>query len=296
MQNSMEKIPIPSEALGLNPNHEEEARLPQYSLVIFDFHGTLTDHQLRAVKAYHNAGHDALGTHFPKEFYQKALARPSMNSGEAQTNRAFIQNELSEFESGEFESYWEAYKQYMDTVYIPIPGVKRVLQGLSERGVDMSVLTNGKNREIIQNELVKWGFPDLAARLYSSHVTGVKKPDSRTVEHIIEDYASRGTDVQKSKILLIGDYTDDIHTAHNVGIDSALMVRGNGWETMKIKEPQPSFVVTDPLEILRIVDGQVPKFAGTTYQIQPLLWKNEAWGPVQNSQSVEITQEESLLI
>lgn len=276
----METRPIPVEALGINSVKEAEERATQYSLVIFDFHGTLTDHQLRAVKACHDAGHEALGVHFEKDFYQRALTRPSANSKDAQTNKAFIRDELTEYGPRQFEAYWEAYKYQMDTAYIPIPGVKRVLQGLAKRGVDISVLTNGKNRKVIQDELVKWGFPDLAERLYSSHITGVKKPDSRAVEHILEDYASRGNQIPKDRILLIGDYTDDIHTAHNVGIDSVLMVRGNGWETMKIRQPQPNFVVSDPLDILRIVEGNVQKFEGEEYQIKPLLWKAEQWGPI----------------
>jgi hypothetical protein len=51
----------------------------KYDLVIMDFHGTITDHQLRTIRAYHHGAHVGLGIHLPKDFYHAALTRPAQH-------------------------------------------------------------------------------------------------------------------------------------------------------------------------------------------------------------------------
>lgn len=80
---------------------------------------------------------------------------------------------------------------------------------------------------------------------------------------------------------MIGDYQDDTKTANNLGIDSILIIRGNGWERAVVREPKPTFFITDPLDILKIVDGKFRQNLkiGDVFDIPPLLWSREKWGP-----------------
>lgn len=261
---------------------EEVIKDPRYSVVIFDFHGTLTDHQLRSIKAIHDAGHKAFGIHLSKEFYQDSLTRPSHQSGKGMTNKDFFEAKFANEDVEKVSTFLESYKASMDSLYIPIPGMKRVIKTILRSNVNVSILTNGSNRQAIQQELIKWGLPQLAENLYSSHITGVRKPDPYTIQHIFNDYEAAGKPIDKAQTLLIGDYVDDIQTAHNIGIDSLLIVRGNGWEEMKVKSPKPTYIVTHALDVLRVMEGNYPKFTGNTYAIKPLLWPAENWGKLNN--------------
>jgi len=265
-----------------NPEREkqmEKIENPRYRLLIFDFHGTVTDHQLRAIAALHKAGHKALGIHLPKQFYQEALTRPSHVAGKGMTNAEFITQKFAgQYSQDKIEEFLRVHKEQMDSVYKPIPGIKYVLRTLSDNDIKIAFLTNGSNREVVQQVLTQWGFPRIAENLYSSHITGVKKPDARAVTKILEDYRNNGEEFPKNQILMIGDYKDDIQTAHNLGIDSVLMTRGNGWKVMKVKEPRPTYIITDPFDIIRIVKGEVSEYREDLYNVVPLLWRRENWG------------------
>jgi FMN phosphatase YigB (HAD superfamily) len=257
----------------------ERIENPRYRLLIFDFHGTVTDHQLRAIAALHRAGHKAFGIHLPKPFYQEVLTRPSHVAGKGMTNAEFInQKFVGQYPQDMVEEFLRVHKEQMDLVYKPIPGIKYVLRTLTDNDIKIAFLTNGSNREPIQQVLVRWGFPRMAENLYSSHITGVKKPDTRAVTKILEDCKDNGEEFHKNQILMIGDYKDDIKTAHNLGIDSVLVTRGNGWEVIKVREPRPTYIITDPFDIIRIVKGEVSPYEGDFYNIVPLLWRKENWG------------------
>jgi len=267
-----------------HPMYAETSKTPErkglkYNLLIFDFHGTMTDHQLRAIRAYHHAGHEAFGTHLGKEFYQKALTRPSRNSGEPVTNKEFIEDEfLQQVGDQKVNDFFERFNGYMNTTYIPIPNVPQVIRTLIKDGVNISILTNGSNREVIQEALQRWNLEDLSESLYNSHITGVKKPHTRTVEYILEDYEKQGISIPLKKTLMVGDYIDDIRTADNFKIDSALMVRANGQETIRIRSPKPTYVITDPKDLLKIVRGDFKQELGDTFTPKPSLWPRENWG------------------
>lgn len=250
----------------------------KYNLLILDFHGTMTDHQLRAIRAYHHAGHEAFEAHLGKEFYQKALTRPSRNSGEPVTNKKFIEDEFLEvFGDQKVENFFERFNGYMNTTYIPIPNMPQVIKALLRNAVNVSILTNGSNREVIQQSLQKWGLGELSEKLYNFHITGVKKPNIRTVEHILEDYEKQGKTISPTETLMVGDYIDDIRTSADMGIDSVLLVRGNGRDPINIISPKPTYIITDPRDLLQIVKGEFKQELGDTFTPQPTLWPRENW-------------------
>lgn len=256
----------------------EKKRL-KYDLLILDFHGTMTDHQLRTIRSYHHAGHEALGTHLGKEFYQKALTRPSHNSSEPVTNKEFIESEFSElFGDLRVKDFFERFNKYMNTTYIPIPGMPQVIKEITRKGINISILTNGSNREVIEQALQRWNLEELSKNLYNSHTTGVKKPNVRAVEHILEDYEKQGITISPKQALMVGDYIDDIRTAADFGIDSALIVKSNGTESFYLRPPKPTYIITDPRYLLRIVEGDFEQELGDTFTPKPTLWPRESWG------------------
>ncbi|OGH12615.1 MAG: hypothetical protein A2857_05025 [Candidatus Levybacteria bacterium RIFCSPHIGHO2_01_FULL_36_15] len=251
----------------------------RYDLLVWDFHGTMTDHQLRLIRAFHHPGHEVFGIHFGKEFYQKAITRPSKKSKDGVSNLEFAEQEFRDIYSPEQIEWFKArYKGYMDSTYIPIPGTIEVLRTLLANRVDNAVLTNGTNREIVQSTLRKWGFEDFANKLYSSHNTGAKKPNTKPIEHILKDYGKAGRTFDRNRILLVGDSMIDSKTAGNIKADLALVVRGNGWESFQLIDPRPTYIVTEPSQIVEIVKGRFPRETRDFVEIPPMLWKRECWG------------------
>ncbi len=256
----------------------------KYKTLIFDFHGTVTDHQLRAIKAYHQAAHEAFGIHLGQEFYQQTLTRPSHSKGEPITNSDYINDQFSAcYSDDQMDRFKTVHKEAMDKVYIPIPGMRSTIRQLIGLGVNVVLLTNGSNRESIIQTLVAWdkqnkhGVNNLRERLYSSHITKVRKPNPVAAEFILADLQNQGLNVEKSTTLIIGDNRVDSETASNAGIDFTLIVRGNGQETFSLREPKPTYLITDPVELLPIVEGNRDPETRDKVTIQPVLWKKIGW-------------------
>lgn len=277
---------------------ETQAPKPKYSLVIMDYHGTITDHQLRTVRSYHHGAHAGLGVHLPKEFYHAALTRPAQHkagaeksrkdakASPAQTNRRFIESQFLDAYGPEAVSKMlDEFGRQMRETYIPIPGVLRTIRQLRTEGVEFAILTNGDNRELIQERLTSWGLPDLAKNLYSHHLSGFKKPDVKAVRYILSDYEKRGQIFTPGQILLVGDYVEDIQAAHNMGMDSVLVMRGPGWESVRIRDPKPTYVVSEVSDLAPILHGTYPPLSSNEVYIPPVFWRNEDWNP--NSRSVK---------
>lgn len=278
---------------------ETERTDAKYDLVIFDFHGTMTDHPLRLIRALHHAGHETFGIHLGREFYQEALHRPPhalKNEGrediKAQTTKEFIEDKLKDtstmnphgkdpklkasYTEEEREEYFRRYRHYMESTFIPVPGIKNTVQELRADNIEVVVLTNGSKRELIQETLNDWGLSELADDLYSSHIMEdkAKKPDVRVVKRILDDFeAKHGFRPTNERVLMIGDYIDDIKTARNMGMDSVLMSRGMGGETIELRDPKPTFILTDPKDLLKIVKGEFEQEIGDNVTIPVVLWK-----------------------
>jgi FMN phosphatase YigB (HAD superfamily) len=174
----------------------------------------------------------------------------------------------------------EEFTIQMRQTYIPIPGALKTIRTLREEGVNVAILTNGDNRESVQQQLSRWRFPDLADSLYSHHVTGFKKPDPQAVECILDDYSRAGQDFPKDRIVLVGDYAQDVETAHNLGTDSVLVMRGPGWEKIKIRDPRPTYVVSEVSALLAVINGTLPPLSSSEVYVPPVFWKGEDWCPV----------------
>lgn len=255
----------------------------KYTHLIFDFHGTITDHQLRLIRAYHQAGHEAFDEHLSKNFYQEALTRPSHASGNGQTNREFISTKFYIKERGEIDNFLSVFDHVMNVTFAPIPSLRATIRTLTSMGVYVVLLTNGTNRNLITNTLCLWdqndkfGIKTLSERLYSSHISGVKKPDEEAINFILRDLRKSRLSISQRTVLHIGDYIDDIQVAHNTNIDSVLFVRGNGQETFRIREPRPTYLITDPKELIEIVQGQRSPESREWVTINPVLWTNDNW-------------------
>lgn len=148
----------------------------RYDFIIWDFHGTMTDNQLRSIRAYSVTGRKILGEKFPKELYQDMLTRPAhqLRDQIGVTHEVYIRQMLREYPSSVVESFLAEFHAAMDETYISIPGTKQVVKTLQEWKVKQAVFTNKADTENQCRKLREWGLPFLAERIYSPKDSGTK--------------------------------------------------------------------------------------------------------------------------
>lgn len=242
----------------------------RYDLVILDFHGTQTDHALRTIRAYHVAAKKTFGTRFSKGFYQELLTRPLEVNGGV-THKTYIGDLLSGVSPYSRERFYKSFRQSMNNTFIPVPGMRETCRRLKRDGVALAVLTNGKNKADIAASLERWGLNFLVPHLYSPHETGAKKPDPEAIRYVMRQWEG----VVSERTLVVGDYRGDIESARAVGADSALIMRVYSQEQIPVVEPRPTYIITDPRELLAVVDGRRDPETRTEVSVRPLLWHHE---------------------
>lgn len=256
---------------------------PKYSFIIWDFHGTMTDNQLRTIRAYHTAAKKVLGVKFDKTFYQEVLTRPAHQQRDEKglTHNEFIGQLFSSFQFCDFiddeQAFLREFHAAMDKTYLAIPGVKKVINLLHDSGLKMAVCTNKPDKERIKTLLDQWGLVFLSDRIYNQQDSGVKKPHPEALLKIFRDMRQKGLSVAPETSLLIGDHTTDIYGAANIGMDSVLIAAGSPGISSKLKEPFPTFVIAEPKELLSIVAGKTPSEPREEITLAQTLWKNETW-------------------
>lgn len=260
-----------------------------YNLVILDFHGTMTDHQLRSIRSYHKAGHEAFGVHFGKEIYQGAMTRPSHASreGNGETNRQFITSQFGEGRTQEkIDEFIRVWTKVMKETYIPIPEIKETIKDLAELGTHVVLLTNGSEPNMIRETLRDWDpenkyrIRDLSENVYSAVELGgesAKKPSTVPLDAIFKELEEKGHPVDKRRTLLVGDAIVDTQLAKAANVDCALMVRGNGQEQFLLRSPRPKYIILNSRELVEIARGNRFEETALELNIHPFLWNREAW-------------------
>lgn len=158
----------------------------RYNLIVLDFHGTMTENILRTIKSYHEAAIKLWGASpFDKEYYQRVLTRPAQSSGSGITHKEWLQKQFKWKNKREFEQFIELFREDMNSIYMPVPGMRKTCTDLTSMGVELAILTDGMDIKEIETQLNNWRLGYLFPRLYSYHKTGIKKPNPNTIGFIL---------------------------------------------------------------------------------------------------------------
>jgi len=242
------------------PNKKLEVDLsnPRYRLLLMDFHGTIADRQLWSLKGLTETWKSTFGYPAPRYAYRQTLMRENM------THRQHLQKVLDEDDRIDLPQKEEArgglsrtFEQHMKDIYLPTPGMRKVMRSMLDAGINIAILTNGAQTADIQASLLRWGMPELVESVYNGPLMNCKKPDPRAVEYIVEDMYSQDQSFDYRDILMVGDQFDDTEVAVNAKIDSALMIRPVQTKTLPITYPHPSYVIDNPFDLMDIVAGHV---------------------------------------
>lgn len=147
-----------------------------------------------------------------------------------------------------FNMYRDYYFPYIEKYQFSIKGMKETLVEL-KRFMPLTIATN-KGRP---GTLISLKAADLDS--YFEFITTENelknlKPHPESFEKTMEYFRGQGKRIEKSDVLMIGDSPVDIDFAHNCGIDSVYVTWG--FSTLADLTNQPTYVISDPAELIEI--------------------------------------------
>lgn len=228
----------------------------RYDVVVHDFHGLWTHHPHRAIRAFSRAWSRVVsGDRLGKELLLSVLDRP-----QSQTLRQRVV-EIAQMQGHtELVGTWlgMALSEEYETTYIPNWGVRRLVRELDQLEVQQLLLTNGdlaRVRPIVES----WGLAKYLVGMYGKEntpQTPFDRPKPRLDLQMLLRHA--GISADPSRVVVVGDYWDDLLTARNNQMDSAILVVGSEQmypiDLVEIGV-RPDYLLLDPLELLSVVAG-----------------------------------------
>ncbi len=186
----------------------------RFSLLVFDWDGTLMDSIATIVACTRVALHD-LGVEQPE-----ATIRRAIGMGLRESMEIFLPGAGEEMTARLVERYrhhWLA--TYKDDV-VPFAGVPEALAALAERGYFLAVATS-KGRKGLDRELAKTGI----GRLLHGSRTVDEAPAKPHPQMLLDLMAE--LDVGAARTLMIGDTTFDLEMARNAGTGGIGVLSGS---------------------------------------------------------------------
>ncbi len=221
-----------------------------YSLILFDYDGTLCDSR------------EAILATFERTFRYYQEPTPPLEKLHQVVSHGLIMPEAFKVLKPELnaegiiewvKTYRNLYDQDAYHLVKPFPGAKELLITLKERGKTLLVMSN-KGIRSIEMSLDHLGFtPYITLSLGdgSPLLTGLdKKPNPISYTQVIQPAFANITSAQT---LMVGDTTMDIQYAHNCEIDSCWAAYGFG-SAEAIRPLQPTYEITRLSELEKIIE------------------------------------------
>ncbi|NOL49764.1 HAD-IA family hydrolase [Pelistega europaea] len=211
----------------------------KFSLVVFDWDGTLMDSTYSIVLAIQNACRD-LGLKIPTE--QQASWVIGLSLVEA------LKKAIPDLPDNRVDEFIERYKIHFwtrDPDVRLFPGNKEILDDLREREVLMAVAT-GKSRVGLDRALKNHQLESYFAATRTADQTA-GKPNPLMLNEIMEELM-----VPASEVVMVGDTIHDIQLAHNAGVQSIAVCYG-AHDKHELVAAKPSFLVESVDELHRLL-------------------------------------------
>jgi phosphoglycolate phosphatase len=212
-------------------------------LIIFDLDGTLIDSSKDLAISM-----NATREHFGLPPLDPGLIYSYVGNGAPVLVRRAFGPEASEEMVAEaltfFLKFYRAHALEHTKLY---PGVREVVNTLSEAGHKLAVLTNKPVR--ISFDIVKaLGLERQFWRVYGGDSFLTKKPDPAGAKKLMEE-----ADVDQAGSLMVGDSGVDVQTARNAGIRSCGVAWG--FQPAAFEIDRPDVLIREPGELWSVVDG-----------------------------------------
>lgn len=210
-------------------------------LIVFDLDGTLIDSSEDLAISM-----NATREHFGLSRIDPELIYSYVGNGAAVLVQRAMGGHVSEERLADalkfFLRFYRAHALEHTKLY---PGVREMLQQLSEANHKLAVLTN-KPVRISADIIQALGVEKQFFRVYGGDSFPAKKPDPEGLETLI-----REAKVPAAAACMVGDSGVDIETARNAGVRSCGVVWGFQPESFKLQPPDD--VIREPAELLELI-------------------------------------------
>lgn len=209
--------------------------------ILFDLDGTL----LNTLTDLTNAINYML-SHFNFGSMTEEGVRRLLGNGARQLVELAIGEEVSKADFETYYNFYDAYYQaHSEEATAPYEGIKEVLEAFKKRGYRLAVISNKQDAAV--KALIKRQFPGLFEFALGVTEDGIKKPDPRMVEKVLN-----AMDLKPNEVYLVGDSEADIETGKNANLEVVACLWG--FRDMKDLAPlKPEFIVGKPYDLLKVI-------------------------------------------
>lgn len=205
-----------------------------YQTVLFDLDGTLVDNFQAIFLAWEECRKEF---NIPEVPFQQV--KDCVGGSALKTMTRLTNPELAKEVLPRYRVHYE--NLMMEGIFI-LPGVHQLLVHLQEKNISAAVYTNKYGvyaRKICDHlDITKYFVEVLGAE-----DTEWIKPEPKLTEHLLESLSKKGINIQKEKVLMVGDSPFDIATGCNANLDTAAIASGtHSVQQLSSNDPAPTAV------------------------------------------------------
>lgn len=207
--------------------------------VLFDLDGTLLNTNELIYNSFCHAFKSVLKIELPKEEITRLYGKP--------LNKSLVKYTDNE---EELENLITAYRTYNaehhDGMCEPFSGVMELLKALKDKGIKLGIVTS-KRKDVAERGMKLGKVFDFMDVVISPELTEKHKPEG---EPAIKACEILGVD--PSEALMVGDSSYDLLCGKNAGCFTC-GVEYTALELKELLDVEPTYMVKDPLDILKLV-------------------------------------------
>jgi len=177
----------------------------KYDGVIFDIDGTLTSTNELIFSTFN---------HITKKYLNKTMTDQEIIALFGPTEEKILEDWFGEQAPAVKSDYYNFYNDnhHLADIY---PGMRELLQFLNEQNILLSIYT-GKGREASLITLKKLGIDHNFDLIITGSDVAEHKPSPEGIQLFVDKFQ-----LQKEKVLMVGDAPADIYAARSAGVDVA---------------------------------------------------------------------------
>ena len=209
----------------------------RYSLIIFDWDGTLIDSIPTITRSLAVAA-EQMGLSLLDEEAYKSVIGLSLTNAIRKLYPALSDEQLQQF----IKQYREEYNQLEKQPSAPFSGVTDGLNVLREQGISMAVAT-GKSRDGLDRSMTANQYRDYFKASRCADETR-SKPDPLMLEQLLKEL-----DIPVEQALMVGDAGFDLQMAESLGMDRVAVTYG--------AQPKEKLLSHDPVFVADSFDDLI---------------------------------------
>lgn len=215
--------------------------MTNYQLLLFDLDGTLTESAPGIIQSVRYAL-DRMGIHeTDRDQLYSFIGPPLVES----FKRVYGLSEEKAWEAVQYyREYFADRGMFENDLY---PGIFSLLQDLGDRKYTLAVVTS-KPQVYAEQILDHFRISTYFDFVIGSSLDGTMMHKSDLITHALKVYS----EINKEKILMIGDRRYDVQGAHANGIDAAAVGYGYG-NREELAESQPRYYLENVNELIKLL-------------------------------------------